>query len=227
MLSLMKYILCTLGLLINFESSFGMDQQIEKEHKVGSNISHTAHVTIHENVLREVALKSISQHNVFDSIKDKLRKFHSDDAKLVWSQHNKDTLPKAEQQEFALIRTGNLSAVVRKDILSLVGKVENTFYTANQINSIEAEAMEAVLKGTIQINPRNDTQILIVYNLNKNFGELCIKNEKPPFNAQCQNKQSIVIVIDAADYITDIVKNGNEAWKTKNLLSKINNIYCL
>lgn len=202
-----KSVLHSLFFVIFFNPSFGAEN-------------------LNEGSLRAISKHIISKDHIFDAIKLKLRQFHCVDAKSVWSNYNYETLPKSNQPAFQnTIQVGNLSGVPQKQIARFAGKTDNTFYTEVQINSIETEVTEAVDSGVIVINPKNENQILITYNLNINFGELCLKNKTLPFNPQCQDKQIIEIVLDAEHYLHYVRINGVEHLKSQNFACKINNIY--
>jgi hypothetical protein len=166
-------------------------------------------------LLKEIAQRIIAQPDVFNSIKEKLRKYHSQQAINVWSSYNKDTLPKAAEPEYKGVLVGNLRSAVRKDILGLVGKTTNTFYTDIQINSIEMQIQSAVANGTPNISDRSSNIIEITYDLGLNFGERWEKNDVPPFAPRSILKTSITIVLVADQFLKDIEKNGKGAWKNK------------
>ncbi|AIL13139.1 hypothetical protein IM40_05860 [Candidatus Paracaedimonas acanthamoebae] len=179
-----------------------------------------------KQLLREIVTKIVNQQNVYDAIKLKLRTYHSTDAKAVWSNYNKTTLPKANDHNYNTnITIGNLRFEARKDILSLVGKTTNTFYAPQEIDTIQNHVQTAIQHGTIQVNPRNPDTILIDHNLNLNFGEVCTKNATPPFNVNCNHGTTITIVLIAKQFLDDIKQNGKNAWKEKNLAGSIQNIY--
>jgi hypothetical protein len=206
------FILLVLFNVKNIDVSFASDTAISSSHDLNTS------------QLKAIAEKIINQPNVFDTIKNKLRSFHSPDAKTVWSSYSQTTLPKALDSNYNThVKIGTLSTLTRKNILQLVGKPTNTFYTATEINTIESEVQTAITNGTIKIDPRDDNTILITHP--RTVGELCTKNAEPPLNVQCNPQTTIAIVLVAKAFFDDIQEHGSDSWKSKSLSGLIQNIY--
>lgn len=183
-------------------------------------------------LLKEIAAEIMQQHGVLIPIKDKLNLYHSQKAKEVWSNitrnmigQNKEYTYGSIKKYYPFLQHGNT-----KDLRSLFGKKESTFYTDDEINRIGPIISEAIGHGTFSENTggsplSQENSFVVTYNVN--VGEVCTRTEQhDKINVGCVPANQIKIVFESEAFFNDILHNDNmESWKGKNLQGSILAIY--